>query len=332
MKKVGSKVISLIFISIVILFCVLKDNYNEIISVLKNTNNLYILCGFIIVLIGDLFKSISLTTIIKDKKKEYKYKSGFSLALQTNFFNGITPFSLGGGPYQIYSLKKNDNIKYRSGAEIIFKDFYTYQMSLVIISTICLILNKIFNIIEFNNLLKIMVIAGYLLNLSIALFLIYLPYTKNFGKNIVNLCLILLYKVKIIKDKEKILESYDNFILDFKNNISKTLKNKKVIIKCIIFNLIKILTIGISSYFCFKSVNLNVPLYICIIFTIITLIVASFIPVPGGSGGMEYGFITLFSFFVVSVKLSAVMLVWRVITYYLPVIIGGCLFALKNRK
>jgi len=102
MKKVGSKVISLIFISIVILFCVLKDNYNEIISVLKNTNNLYILCGFIIVLIGDLFKSISLTTIVKESKKDYKYKSGFSLALQTNFFNGITTLYLGGGPYQIY--------------------------------------------------------------------------------------------------------------------------------------------------------------------------------------------------------------------------------------
>lgn len=331
MKKVGSKVISLIFISILILFCVLKDNYNEIISVLKNTNNLYILYGFIIVLIGDLFKSLSITTIVKEKK-DYKYRSGFSLALQTNFFNGITPFSLGGGPYQVYSLKKNDNIKYSDGAEIVFKDFYTYQMSLVIISTICLIINKIFNIIEFNNILKIMIVSGYLLNLIIALFLIYLPYTKNFGKNIVNLIIMLLYKAKLIKDKENILKSYDNFILDFKRNINKTLKNKKVIIKCILFNLIKITTIGISSYFCFESVKLDVPIYICIIFTIITLIIASFIPVPGGSGGMEYGFITLFSSFVVDIKLSAALIVWRVITYYLPVIIGGFLFALKNRK
>ena len=223
-------------------------------------------------------------------------------------------------------------IKYRSGAEIIFKDFYTYQMSLVIISTICLIINKIFNIIEFNSLLKIMVIAGYLLNLIISLFLIYLPYTRNFGKNIINIVITLLYKVKLIKDKENILNSYDNFIFEFKGNICKTLKNKKVVIKCILFNLIKITTIGISSYFCFKSVNLDVPFHMCIIFTIITLIVASFIPVPGGSGGMEYGFITLFSSFVVDVKLSAVMIVWRMITYYLPVIIGGCLFALKNRK
>ena len=66
MKKIGSKVISLIFISTIILFFVLKDNYNEIINVLKNTNNLYILYGFIIVLIGDLFKSLSITTIVKE--------------------------------------------------------------------------------------------------------------------------------------------------------------------------------------------------------------------------------------------------------------------------
>ena len=332
MKKICSKVISLIFISIVILFFVLKDNYNEIIIILKNTNNLYILYGFVIVLIGDIFKSISLTTIIKEEKKDYKYKNGLSLALQTNFFNGITPFSLGGGPYQIYSLNKNYNIKYRRGAEIVFKDFYSYQMSLVIISTICLIINKIFNIIEFNSILKIMIVLGYLLNLFIALFLIYLPYTKNFGKNIINIIILLLYKIKLIKDKEKALKSYDEFIFDFKNNICNTLKNKKIVMKCILFNIVKITTIGISSYFCFKSVNLNIPLYLCVIFTIITLIIASFIPVPGGSGGMEYGFITLFSFFVASVKLSVVLIVWRVITYYLPVIMGGCLFALKNRK
>lgn len=332
MKKIGSKVISLILISIAILFFVLKDNYNEIISVLKNTNNIYILYGFIIVLIGDLFKSLSIFTIVNEEKKDYNYKNAFSLVLQTNFFNGITPFSLGGGPYQIYSLNKNYNIKYRSGAEIVFKDFYSYQMSLVIVSTICLIINKIFNFIEFNNLLKIMIILGYLLNLLVALFLIYLPYTKKNGRDIAKYVITILNKIKLIKDKEKTLKCYDEFIFDFKNNINKTLKNKKNIIKCVLLNVIKITTIGISSYFCFKSLNLNLPLHLCVIFTIITLIIASFIPVPGGSGGMEYGFITLFSFFVSSVKLSAVMIVWRVITYYLPIIIGGCLFALKNRK
>ena len=102
MKKLGSKVISLIIISFLIIFLVLKDNYNEIIEVLKDTNNIYILLCIIIVIIGDLFKSLSITKIIKVEKKNYKFKSGFLLTLQTNFFNGITPFCLGGGPFQIY--------------------------------------------------------------------------------------------------------------------------------------------------------------------------------------------------------------------------------------
>ena len=123
MKKIGSKVITLIIISILILFLVLKDNYNEIISILKTTNNVYILFGFLIVLLGDLFKSLSITKIIKNEKKEYKFNDGFLLTLQTNFFNGITPFCLGGQPFQVYSLKKYNNVKYGEGTKIIFKDF-----------------------------------------------------------------------------------------------------------------------------------------------------------------------------------------------------------------
>ena len=59
---------------------------------------------------------------------------------------------------------------------------------------------------------------------------------------------------------------------------------------------------------------------------------ASFIPIPGSSGGIEYGFITLFAGFAVSAELNASLLIFRALTYYVLVIIGGFLFAVKNRE
>ena len=332
MKKLGSKIISLIIISFLIVFLVLKDNYNEIIGVLKSTNYIYILLGIIVVIIGDLFKSLSITKIIKTEKKDYKFKNGFLLTLQTNFFNGITPFCLGGQPFQIYSLKKHEKIKYSDGTKIIFKDFYSYQMSLVIISSICLLINYLLKIVEFNSSIKLLIVVGYLLNLFIAIFLMYLPYSKTNGKNIIKFISNILYKVKLTNDKDVLETNLNDFVLDFKDNVKNTLKNKMLVIKCILFNLIKVVSFGITTYFCFKSIDLNIPLLECIVFTIITITMASFIPIPGSSGGIEYGFITLFSMFVVNTKVSAVMLIWRFITYYTLVIVGGILFALKNRE
>jgi len=332
MKKLGSKVISLILISFLIILIVLKDNYNEIIGVLKRTNYIYILLGITIVIIGDLFKSLSITKIIKLEKKSFKLKNGFLLTLQTNFFNGITPFCLGGGPFQIYTLNKQEKIKYSDGAKIIFKDFYSYQMSLVIVSSLCLLVNYVLNIVEFNNPIRILIIIGYLLNLSIAFFLMYLPYSKSNAKKITKFISNILYKLKICKNKDIFQTKIDKFIIDFKNNIKNTLKNKFLVIECVVLNIIKIVSIGATTYFCFRSINLTIPLLECIVFTIITITMASFIPIPGSSGGIEYGFISLFSMLVLNTNASAVMLIWRFITYYALVVVGGILFALKNRE
>ena len=53
------------------------------------------------------------------------------------------------------------------------------------------------------------------------------------------------------------------------------------------------------------------------------LIIGAFVPIPGGSGGIEYGFMQFFGNFVKGPVLSASLLVWRFITYYSGIILGA---------
>ena len=46
---------------------------------------------------------------------------------------------------------------------------------------------------------------------------------------------------------------------------------------------------------------------------------------PGNSGAAEYAFIYLFTGLLVSEDIIAYMLIWRFVTYYIPLIIGGIL-------
>lgn len=332
MKKLRSNIIALIVVSALVLFLVLKDDFNEIIDVLLNSNKIYIFIGILIVLLGDLFKSLSVSSIIRKSKKEYKFKDGFLLTLKTNFFNGVTPFSLGGQPFQLYSLKKKDDINYVTGVNILFKDFYTYQMALVILSTICLIINYLLNIVIFSNIIRELIWIGYIINLLIAMFLIYLPHSKSHAKKIVNFAVTLLNRIRIIKDKEKAIDNMNDSIANLKIQIKDVGKNKKMIFNCIILNMLKIIMTGVTTYLCFKAVGSHTPILESIVLTIIIITMASFVPIPGASGGMEYGFVTLFASYVVDIKLSAVMLIWRSLTYYMLVVCGGILVVSENRE
>ena len=62
------------------------------------------------------------------------------------------------------------------------------------------------------------------------------------------------------------------------------------------------------------------------------MLIGSFVPIPGGSGGLEYGFVAFYGTFISGSLLSAVMLVWRFITYYFGMIIGALAFYIKKVK
>ena len=61
-----------------------------------------------------------------------------------------------------------------------------------------------------------------------------------------------------------------------------------------------------------------------------TYLIGSFVPIPGAAGGLEYGFNEFFRVFRNGGFLSAVLLMWRFITYYFGMIVGGISLSLNK--
>jgi uncharacterized protein (TIRG00374 family) len=61
------------------------------------------------------------------------------------------------------------------------------------------------------------------------------------------------------------------------------------------------------------------------------LIIGAFVPIPGATGGIEYGFVRFFGNFLPVIKLNSVLLLWRFITYYLGVILGAMIFSTEKK-
>jgi hypothetical protein len=61
------------------------------------------------------------------------------------------------------------------------------------------------------------------------------------------------------------------------------------------------------------------------------MLIGAFVPIPGGSGGIEFAFASFFGFYITGSTLMAMLLIWRFITYYLSILAGG-LVLIFNRN
>ena len=90
-------------------------------------------------------------------------------------------------------------------------------------------------------------------------------------------------------------------------------------IEGVIINLISLTCLYIVPLFIVYSLHNYTSLNIADTLTssAYVLIIGAFVPIPGASGGIEYGFLKFFGNFITGTNLSAILIIWRFITYYL---------------
>ena len=325
--------IAIIFIlTIFVLYFSLKDNYNEIISLLLDADIRWLFIGCLLVLSYTFFKAIITNNII-NKVRPFKFIKTFSLQIMTFFFNAVTPFSTGGQPFQVYVLKKN-SVPLSDGTNIIIQESIIHQMAIIVVGIITLSLNFILEICKIEGIFLVFLIIGFLVNVLVLLLLFLVFYSNKINKFLIRLFINLLTFLKLIKSKQKILNKLNKTIEDFTNNSKILLNDKK--------RFIKLISINCLALFCLYIVPLTVLFSLgdyssfngitAIVLVSFVAIISSYVPLPGGMGGQEYLFILLFGFYVDKPLLSSLMLLWRFITYYLPMIIGAITFNIKQKE
>lgn len=329
-KKVVLNIAILLIIVAIVLYFSLKDNFNEIMKEISKLNPLFLILGIILVLAYRLFSGLALHTLTKTNTKENKLPpmNAFKLSLATMFFNGITPFATGGQPMQLYYFKK-EGVNLTQSSNIILQNSILYQIALIMMGTFAIICNKTLGIFPNNDILKNLVIIGFVVNSLVCLFLFLITFGQKFSRFILNKGLVILAKMHIIKNIEDKKESLNNYITKFYESGKILIKDKKAIIKTIIFNLLSLTCLYLVPLIViygmgdFTSINIVEAL----VASSYVMIMGAFVPTPGGTGGLEYGFINFYGYFITGSNLMATMIIWRGITYYIGMILGGIVVA-----
>jgi len=328
MKKYTKNIIFIVVIGALVTYFSLKDNFSKIVVELLNINIWWILFACFLILISWLFKSLALFRFVRQFKKEYPLKKVFDLIVMTQFFNGVTPFASGGQPAGIYILKK-EKIDAPTGTTIIFQNFITYELSLIFFALCAILLNYKYNIFSHIPFLGNIVAIGFGINILLIVGYALISYNNKIMKYFIRLIINIGTKLRIVKNKEKMIANWNRRLQKFHESTLNLRKNKADFIIGFIYNFIALCFHYIIPIIILYSIGdyTSVTIMNTLIASAYVMLIGSFIPTPGASGGIEYGFITFFGTFLTGHKLTAVMLLWRFVTYYFGLFMGAIFLA-----
>ena len=230
----------------------------------------------------------------------------------------------------MYELSKS-KVRVTESLLVIVENFIVLQISMTIMSLISLGV-CLYNGFIPTKILWILTIIGVfitIISFFMAIFMgLKIHYAKKAGKWFINI----LSKFHILKNNEESYLRWTNKCDEYNTSFKILLKDKTFIVKCIFLNIFYMTIFCMIPFFVFKAldINISINMFYVIIFACFVYISASFVPIPGASVGMEYAFINYFELIVSSSLVMPGVLLWRFVSYYIPMITGGILFNIKD--
>lgn len=263
---------------------------------------------------------------LRKTNPDYSLKNSYRIPLIQHLFNAITPFSTGGQPAQIVAMGTS-GVDYGVAASVSLMKFVVYQVWVVLNFIVCLLFGFHWVSSNFNK-LSYLIILGFVVHFVVVFCLLLIMFWHSLAKQIVLGFFNIMSKFKLgrrlAKFKEPVMEKLESFYEQ-----SRVMKSSpKLMIKTSLMTILQLMIYYVVPYFVLLALHIeDVNVFKVIVFHAFIIMIISLFPIPGGTGGAEYSFSLLFgTFVVVPGKLVLAIFLWRIVTYYLGIVLG--LFAL----
>lgn len=314
--------VGILFVVVAAAYLYYSGQYINVYNALQSMNKWWLLAGLGCIAGYWFLDTKIIHSLVNELYEKRSFKQALKVSLIGQFFCGITPFATGGQPAQLILLNKS-KIPMGIGSSILMSKFIVYQAVLVVYSAFLLVVKGKMFLSSVNNLFGL-VIIGFGVNLLVITGLVMITYAKKANERFSTFIINVLYKFKIIKDKEAAQLKMKEHIKEFHDQIEIMRGHTPLVIKTIIMTILQLTCYFIVPFCLYKGFGLSgVSVINIVAATAFVLMVTSFVPMPGGSGGAEGGFYVIFGMFFIPNLIVPAILVWRIITYYLWMFIGG---------
>lgn len=147
---------------------------------------------------------------------------------------------------------------------------------------------------------------------------------RGFAKKITVGTIRLLAKIHLMKHPDEKIIAAEIELDKFYEGFQLARKNAVVMAEMFLLSLLQLTVFFLIPYFlCLAFGQTHVSLFQVVAAQAFVTMVTSFVPLPGAAGGAEISFVTFFAIFMRGSNLNLSMLLWRMLTFYAPILIGG---------
>lgn len=330
--KIFNIFLFIISVGMLVYFCLDENNLLTLINSMPGLNKFWLIFSFVAIFgawITDAIIIYTITSIVYPHK--YKFKSAVKTTMIGQYFNSITPFAVAGQPMQFVTMTRQ-GISSGVAISVLIQKSLMYQTTLVAYSLTVITFKYGYFREHFSSFMSLAII-GFISQSFIVVLLFLFSLNREFTSKIINFFFNVLSKLHIIKnpdDTSKKLEIQLDFYL--KNNKSMS-KNHKLTLKLYMLTFLQITLLFSIPFYIYKAFrNPGAPIVDVISAQAFITMIASYTPLPGGSGTSEGSFLVIFDLFFKTADIKQAMLLWRFITYYLCIIFGALFAGLDSKK
>lgn len=344
-KKKRQSIINIaaIFVcSFLVVFLLIRKDFNNIVATIGNAKWIFLVIAVAFQSLSPLCEGVIMMSLGRRYRKDYTYKEGIINTTIGLLFCFITPSATGGQFAQVYVFNKQ-GIKVEKSASILIVNFIAYEVVVVLYCFLTLIFNYNYlsttlgkiPIGNWNISFIVLAIIGFVINLIGIFGIIILAYSKIANK-FVHFLIRLLAKIKIVKSVEYRTKKIDERVQVFRENLADIRGIRKKFFLICFMNVIKLTIQFLIPFFCALALGVDVQLNQIMIIVALSsylLLITTYIPIPGSSGGSEFFFYLLFTpiFGQGGAVLASAMILWRTITFYIPLLYCGAVTFGFNR-
>lgn len=200
-------------------------------------------------------------------------------------------------------------------------------------TAIILLLHYSYFILNYKHIFPLAMI-GFLVNSVVISGLLIGAKSKRFQHFLCHTVLFGLSKIKIIKNYGDSKAKLTQTLQEFRKEVKILERNRKILAITSLLNVGKLVIIYSIPYFVSKALGIEVSmgdLFTFIAICSVVYLITAFIPIPGASGGSEGFFLVMFTC-ILGTTTTSVLLVWRFMTYYLGLVIGGLIFIIDEKR
>ncbi|MFQ6724109.1 MAG: lysylphosphatidylglycerol synthase transmembrane domain-containing protein [Clostridia bacterium] len=325
-KKIWSLVFFLINIFTIVMVLATQLNseegissFNEVFS--SNVKVKFIFIALLCFLVANVISSFKLDVYHKKLQKRYRPMLCFKNQLMGKYYTKLTPFGVGGQPFQVYYFSKY-GVKASNSLTMVSCSYVSNKLIYGLLALVMMVTfksNKL--LMSQGSLVNIVIVLAFISFIFLALYLtfvILLCLNKKLGHRIVAFVVKVLTKLRIVKNPTAVYLKIMRPTLIFQRKMQKFFASKGITLVFLLLSLLEYViefSVLFFVYSAFNKFDISVYWQLLSISVIIELACHS-IPLPGGSGFAELSFSTIFASLFDNGVLFWALIIWRVITYY----------------